>query len=154
SPYSSVSELKAKPAMAGNPFLAPWANRLDSDGFWANGKRYQLNPGLNNFRRDGSKQPIHGLVVYTPNWLVASLKSGDASAEVTSRLEFWKYPDWMAQFPFAHAYEMTYRLRDGALEIETTVENLSNDTMPVSLAFHPYFTLPGVPRDDWSVRIP
>jgi aldose 1-epimerase len=154
SPYKTVGELKAKPAMAGNPFLAPWANRLDQEAFFANGKKYRLNPDLKNYRKDGSQQPIHGLLVYTPLWQVTSLASGDDSAAVTSRLEFWRYPDWMAQFPFAHTYDMTYRLKKGVLEIETSVENLSHDTMPVSVAFHPYFTLPGVPRDDWNVSIP
>jgi len=154
SPYQKVGELKAKPAMAGNPFLAPWANRLDQDAFFANGKKYVLNPELKNYRRDGAQQPIHGMLLYTPLWQVTSLASGDESAAVTSRLEFWRYPDWMAQFPFAHSYEMTYRLRKGVLEIETSIDNLSTDTMPVSVAFHPYFTLPGVARDEWSVRIP
>lgn len=154
SPYATVKELKAKPAMAGNPFLAPWANRLDQDGFWANDKHYALNAELKNFRRDGNNQPIHGLLVYAKEWQVVSLESGDESASVTSRLEFWRYPDWMAHFPFAHLYEMRYRLRDGALEIETSIENLSMDPMPVSVAYHPYFTLPGVPRDEWRVRIP
>jgi len=154
SPYATVKELKAKPAMAGNPFLAPWANRLDQDAFYANGKKYSLNAELKNFRRDGNGQPIHGLLVYANEWQVASLKSGDESAAVTSRLEFWKYPDYMAQFPFAHTYEMTYRLRDGALEVETAIENFSTATMPVSVAYHPYFTLPGVPRDDWQVHVP
>lgn len=73
---------------------------------------------------------------------------------MTSRLEFWKYPEWMAQFPFAHSYEMTYRLKDGVLEVDTAVENLSNSVMPVSLAFHPYFTLQGVPRDEWRLQLP
>lgn len=154
SPYQTVGELKAKPAMAGNPFLAPWANRLDEEAFWANGKKYKLNAELKNFRLDGSKQPIHGLVVYASQWQVVSLMGGEEQAAVTSRLEFWKYPDWMAQFPFAHTLEMTYRLKNGALEVETVLENHSTDTMPVSVAYHPYFTLPGVPRDSWKVRLP
>lgn len=154
SPFAGLAEWKAKPTMIGNPFLAPWANRLDEDAFWANGKKYVLNAELGNFRRDAHRQPIHGLVTYAPHWQVASLTSGEEAAAVTSRLEFWRYPEWMAHFPFAHAYEMTYRLQDGVLQIETVIENLSVETMPVSVAYHPYFTLPGVPRDTWAVRIP
>lgn len=153
-PFQRVSEWKAKPAMAGNPLLAPWANRLDQEAFWANGKKYNFNPDLKNYRLDASKQPIHGLLVYTPHWQVVSLVGGEEHAAVTSRLEFWRHPDWMAQFPFAHTLEMTYRLKDGALEIETVVENNSVETMPVSIGYHPYFTLPGVPRDSWQVRLP
>ncbi len=154
SPYETVAELKAKPAMAGNPLLAPWANRLDEEGFWANGKRYNLNAGLKNYRLDGAKQPIHGLLVYTPHWQVVSLMGGEEQAAITSRLELWRYPDWMAHFPFAHTLEMTYRLKDGALEVETLIENNSVEAMPVSIGYHPYFTLPGVPRDSWKVRLP
>src|SRR5579863_4140991 len=51
-PFKNLSEMKAKPAFCGVPFLAPWANRLDQDAFYANGKKYLLNPGLGNLRRD------------------------------------------------------------------------------------------------------
>src|SRR6266481_6787518 len=43
-PYENLGEMKAKPAMGAVPFLAPWANRLDQDGYYANGKKYRLNP--------------------------------------------------------------------------------------------------------------
>jgi aldose 1-epimerase len=35
-------------------------------------------------------------------WQVVSLKADDTSAELVSRLEFWRFPELMAQFPFAH----------------------------------------------------
>ncbi|MBI3680239.1 MAG: aldose 1-epimerase [Acidobacteria bacterium] len=154
SPYRTLAEWKAKPAMGGNPFLAPWANRIDQTAYWVNGKKYLLNPDLKNLRLDNFGQPIHGLVVYAPHWQVVSLTSGEEASAVTSRLEFWRYPDWMAQFPFAHNYEMTHRLKDGVLEVETVIENLATEPMPVSVAYHGYFTLPGVPHDSWRVRIP
>jgi aldose 1-epimerase len=153
SPYNSVGEFKAKPVNLGNPFLAPWANRLEGDYFWANGKKYALNPELQNFRRDGNQKPIHGLVIYTDKWTVAGVKTSPHGAEVTSRLDFWKYPEWIAQFPFAHAIEMTYRLSSGTLEVETVIENLSAEPMPVGIGFHPYFTLHDAPRDQWKVHI-
>jgi aldose 1-epimerase len=36
--YVSVDEFKAKPGMAGVPFLAPWADILDEQAFYANGR--------------------------------------------------------------------------------------------------------------------
>ncbi|MBM3724434.1 MAG: hypothetical protein FJW40_03275 [Acidobacteria bacterium] len=72
SPFKTLTEFKAKPTLNGNPFLAPWANRIDGDGYTVNGKRYQLNGALGNFRRDGNGNPIHGLVVYASEWTVAS----------------------------------------------------------------------------------
>jgi aldose 1-epimerase len=59
----------------------------------------------------------------------------------------------MAQFPFAHSYEMTYRLRDGILEVETVIENHSTSTMPVSVGYHPYFQVNDAPRDQWKVHL-
>src|SRR4029453_3269892 len=34
-PFASLSEFKARPALSGIPFLAPWANRLDEQGYIA-----------------------------------------------------------------------------------------------------------------------
>ena len=41
-PYTTVGEFAKQPRLCAVPFLGPWANRLDSDGFWANGVRYNL----------------------------------------------------------------------------------------------------------------
>jgi aldose 1-epimerase len=60
----------------------------------------------------------------------------------------------MAQFPFAHTLEITHRINDGSLEIETTIENLSDEPMPLCIGFHPYFQLTNSPRDDWELTIP
>jgi aldose 1-epimerase len=154
SPYKSPKELLDKPIQVGNPLLAPWANRIDGDAYWANGKKYLLNPDLKNFRYDANRKPIHGLVVYAKHWKVTALKADAGSASVTSQLEFWRQADWMAQFPFAHTIEMTYRLKDGALEVETAVSNLSADTMPLSLGYHTYFRIEDTPRDEWKAHVP
>ena len=152
-PYENLGEMKAKPAMGAVPFLAPWANRLDQDGYYANGKKYQLNPDLANFRRDGNRKPIHGLLVYSSLWHVTAMKADSNGAWVTSRLDFWRYPELMEQFPFAHTIEMTYRLAKGALEVETTLQNQSTEPMPVGIGFHPYFQVHDAPRDEWRVHV-
>jgi aldose 1-epimerase len=86
-----------------------------------------------------------------------SLESDEArsqdAARVTSRLEFWRYPELMAQFPFAHAVEMTYKLVDGTLEVETLLENQSSDPMPVGVGYHPYFQVPDIARDQCKVHV-
>src|SRR5262249_25371265 len=43
----------------GIPFLAPWANRLDEQAFYANGKRYAFDMQLGNVR---GPRPIHGFL--------------------------------------------------------------------------------------------
>lgn len=148
-PAPDLDAWRAKPGLGGVPLLSPWANRIDGEAYYANGKKYLLNPGLGNVRYDGHHLPIHGLVSFTDKWRV--VKQDNSS--VTSRLEPWREPDWMAQFPFAHAIEMTYRLHGGALEVATKVENLSHEPMPLSLGYHPYFQLTDSPRDDWKVHL-
>jgi len=154
SPYKNIVEQKTKQAMLGNPFLGPWANRLDHEGFYFEGHHYPLNPDLKNYHNDGNKQPIHGLLTYTDRWVVVEAKASGTDAHVTSKLEFWKYPDLMAQWPFAHTLEMTYRLKDGSLEVATTIRNLSASAMPVAIGFHPYFQITDAPRDEWKVTLP
>jgi aldose 1-epimerase len=133
----------------GIPLLAPWANRIDGEEYFANGRKYLLNPGLDNLHYDGNHLPIHGLLAFADRWKVIRQ---DASS-VTSRLEFWKFPTWMAQFPFAHTVEITHRLRDGSLEVETAVENHSTEPMPLCIGYHPYFQLTDSPRDEWKIHI-
>jgi aldose 1-epimerase len=152
-PYNSPAEFAQKPRFCAVPFLAPWANRIDGDVYWANGKQYRLNPDLGNLRRDGNQKPIHGLVSSSNLWKLAEAKSDDASAWATSRLEFWRHPDLMAQFPFPHTLTMTYRLREGAVEVETAMENLGDMPIPVAIGFHPYFQLHDAPRDEWHVHL-
>ena len=152
-PFENISELKAKPTMCAVPFLWPWANRIDGDAYWVNGKHYRLNPELENFRYDANHKPIHGLIVYSGDWQVEKVEANEHAAWVTSRFEFSKYPELMAQFPFAHVVRMTYRLQNGVLEVHTLVHNLSTEPIPVAMGFHPYFNLHDSPRDQWKVHL-
>jgi aldose 1-epimerase len=149
-PFASLDEARAKPTLAGIPFLGPFANRLDELAFYANGRKYAFDMDLGNIR--GNPIPIHGFLTYA-EWRVVSVKADAAAAWVTSRLEVYRNPLWMKQFPFAHTIEMTYRLHDGALQVTTKIENLSTEPMPVSIGFHPYFQLTDSPRDEWTVSI-
>jgi aldose 1-epimerase len=150
-PATDLAELQKKPDLSGVPFLAPWANRLDEESFWANGKKYTFNMTLGNVR---GPIPIHGLLANSDLWEVLDVSADKKSAHATSRLVFWKHPELMAQWPFAHEYEMTYSLAKGMLEIRLTVANLSTESMPLAVGFHPYYRIPDVPRDEWQARIP
>jgi aldose 1-epimerase len=153
-PYRNPAELKEKPVSCGIPFLAPWANRIDADAYWVNGRKYLLNRGLDTFRHDAHQQPIHGVLNYSPSWTLVSAGADKRSAWATSRLEFWRHPEMMAQFPFAHTLTMTYRLENGVLEVETTIQNQSAEPMPVAIGYHPFFQLHDAPRDQWKVHVP
>jgi aldose 1-epimerase len=149
-----VGQLKARPGLSGIPFLAPWANRMADGGFWANGKKYTFNSTLGSARVAANGIAMHGMLSTSPLWEVTEVKADNNSAHVTSRFEFWKHPELMANWPFAHEYEMTYRLSHGELEVITTVINRSAEPMPLAFGYHPYYTLPGVARDEAVAHIP
>jgi aldose 1-epimerase len=150
-PYESIEDYKSrKGGSIGIPFLAPWADRLDEQAFYANGRRYPFDMTLGNVR---GANPIHGFLRSTDRWVITDVKADDGSAWVTSRLEFFRHPDWMRQFPFAHTIEMTHRLRDGVLEIDTRIDNQGSEPMPVAIGFHPYFQLTDSARDDWTISV-
>jgi aldose 1-epimerase len=142
-----------RPGLNGIPFLAPWANRISGGGFWADGKRYLFNSNLGSVHVDSNGIAIHGMLTGSPLWEVADVRADRKSAHVTCRLPFWKYPELMANWPFAHEYEMTYTLTDGDLKVSTMVRNLSTEAMPIVLGFHPYFNIPDVPRTESTVHI-
>lgn len=148
-PFQSAADYKGGAGSIGIPFLAPWADRLDEQAFYANGKRYAFDMGLGNIR---GTNPIHGFLT-SVEWDVVEARADGQSAWVTSRLEFFKHPLWMRQFPFAHTIEMTHRLRDGVLEVATRIDNLSVEPMPVAIGFHPFFQLTDSPRDEWTLSV-
>jgi len=152
-PDGSLAGFAAKPRMGGNPFLAPWANRIDGDAFYANGRKFHLNPDLGNLRRDQNQQPIHGLLLFSSLWEVVSLKADAAAASVVSRIDFSRHAELMAQFPFAHVLEMEYALRGGVLEVKTRLHNRGVQPMPIAIGYHPYFQLHDAPRDSWTVQL-
>ncbi len=49
-PYRVDRRVQGEAGLSGIPFLAPWANRLDEQAFYANGKRYAFDMELGNVR--------------------------------------------------------------------------------------------------------
>ena len=151
-PFASVDDFKARPmGMHGIPLMAPWANRLDEQAFYANGKRYPFDMELGNVR---GTIPIHGFMTQTDRWQVVEMRHDATAAWLTSRLEAFRLPAWMKQWPFAHTIEMTYRLANGELEVRTAITNHSAEPMPVAIGYHPFFQLTDSPRDDWTIEVP
>ena len=149
-PFASVDDFKAKPAMSGIPFLGPWANRLDEQAFYANGRRYAFDMELGNVR---GAIPIHGFLTTNSRWQVVEEKADGRASWVTSRLEFFREPAWIKQWPFAHTIDMTYRLQNGVLEVQTKITNMSSEPMPVAVGFHPYYQLTDSARNDWTISV-
>jgi len=151
-PFASIDDYRSRPpSRHGIPFLAPWGNRLDEQAFYANGRRYAFDTTLGNI---SSANAIHGFMSLTDQWQIVELKHDGTAAWLTSRLDAYRVPAWMRQWPFAHTIEMTYRLQGGALEVRTKVVNLSTDPMPVAIGYHPWLQLTDSPREEWTVEVP
>ena len=148
--FATVDDFRARPGLNGIPLLAPFANRLDEQAFYANGKKYNFDMELGNVR---GAIPIHGYLSAAKDWKMVEAKADGKAAWVTNTLDFYRNPQWMKQFPFAHTLQMTYRLQDGVLEVQTRIDNLSVEPMPVAIGFHPYFQLTDSTREDWTISV-
>jgi aldose 1-epimerase len=112
----SLDAFEANSGLNGMPLLAPFANRIDETAFYANGKKYNFDLGLGNVR---GPIPGTGFVNGSRAWQLVEFKADGKSAWVTCRLDFFKTPEFMKQFPFAHTITLTYRVSEGALEVHT-----------------------------------
>src|SRR4051812_41243223 len=148
-------ELLARPAglpdyaadgtVLGIPFLHPWANRLSAGGYEVAGQAVRL-PG--DLPRDEHGLPIHGLrpAAWTPEWAAAV----GEQATLSAALDFPGH----AAFPFPHRVEHRLTLDPNALRVETTLRAPKATPVPVAFGFHPYLTLPGEDRSDWTLTLP
>jgi aldose 1-epimerase len=149
--WTSLDEIRPRMGLNGIPLLWPYANRLDEQAFYANGQKYTFDPGLGNTGRGAV--PIHGFLTNATAWRVIEAKADGKSAWVTSKLDFFRIPQYMKQFPFSHTLTMTYRLQDGALEVRTRIDSLTAEPMPVAIGFHPYFQLTDSTREAWRLSV-
>jgi aldose 1-epimerase len=147
---AALADFQARPGFNGMPILAPFANRLDETAFYANGRKYNFDLELGNVR---GPIPSTGYVNGTKAWELVEAKADQRGAWVACRLDFYKQPMFMAQFPFAHTITITYRVSEGALEVRTRLDNLSTEPMPVVIGYHPIYELPDGNRDDWTVSL-
>jgi aldose 1-epimerase len=147
---ATLADFQARPGLSGMPLLAPFANRLDETAFYANGKKYNFDLELGNVR---GPIPSTGYVNGSKTWQLVEFKADQKSAWVTCKLDFYKNPQFMKQFPFAHTITMTYRVSDGTLEVRTRLDNLSREPMPVVIGYHPIYELPDGNRNDWTVSV-
>lgn len=149
--WASIDDIRGRMGLNGIPLLWPYANRLDEQAFYANGQKYTFDPGIGNTGRGAV--PMHGFLTNATAWKVIEAKSDAKSAWVTTKLDFYRIPQYMTQFPFAHTLTMTYRVQEGALEVHTRIDSMSAEPMPVAIGFHPYFQLTDSNREDWHLSV-
>ena len=140
----------------GMPILYPWANRLDGDMYSFAGKTVTLTDAMTGVRRDANGLPIHGTLGAFPGWVVDSSGTDDGleAAALKASLDFGAHPELLESFPFPHLLDLEITLRDETLSVKTTVTATGELPVPLAFGFHPYLTLPGVEREDWTVSLP
>ena len=146
----SLSSYVETGAPTGVALLHPWANRLSGPEYEIAGRRVRLDMRAPNVHADAHGLPIHGLVAGSRRWAVVAHES----SRLTARLDFASGPELMAAFPFEHVLELTAALFEDGLRIGVTLTPSGDAPVPVAFGFHPYLTLPRVPRADWRLRLP
>jgi aldose 1-epimerase len=130
-------------ATMGIPLLHPWANRLEGWRYEALGRTVDLRAAAAIVPVEEHGLPIHGTLprtwrVVASDWRLAAELGEGASAA----------------FPFAHRVRMEVELRAARLRIATAITPTGPGPVPVAFGFHPYLTLPGVPRASWRIELP
>ncbi|KKW63173.1 aldose 1-epimerase [Mycolicibacterium elephantis] len=134
----------------GIPILYPWANRLSASKYAINGAVVTLTPGTGGVRTDEHGVPIHGVLGGYPGWLITARSENS----LTAVLDYGGKPRLLASFPFPHLLTQSVTLKDRKLTIETTVMPTTSASVPLCFGYHPYFTIPGVPREQWRLTTP
>lgn len=113
--------------LAGFP-MVPYCNRIENGTFRFMDRDVVLEPNFGT-----SAHPIHGHA-----WL-GEWKVEYQSAAAASLLFDYEAGDW----PWAYQARLHYVLKPRLLSVELLVKNMSNETMPAGLGFHPYFARAG-----------
>lgn len=138
----------------GIPLLYPWANRLAGFDYTIAGHTVAVPHDTTRVALDGGGLPIHGVIGGRLAWELTGAPSPGAQS-LTARLSWSESrPELFEVFPFRHDLHYQARLAEGRLEVEVTVQACGEDTVPVAFGFHPYLSLPGVPRGRWEVKLP
>jgi aldose 1-epimerase len=137
----------------GIPLLYPWANRLAGFEYTVGGQTVAVPHDPTRVALDGNGLPIHGVIGGRLAWELTD-SPGPGARSLAARLS-WSdaEPELFEVFPFRHDLRYEARLAGGRLEVEVTVDACDGDAVPVAFGFHPYLSLPGVPRERWLVQL-
>ena len=138
----------------GLPLLHPWANRLRDWRYAAAGRAVTIDRSRGVVRADENGLPIHGALSAAEDWDVVDAGADGGAAWLAAALDYGRRDDRLAVFPFLHRLELELRLEGDALTITTTVEATGTNDVPLAFGWHPWLTLPGVPRSEWELELP
>ncbi len=161
----------------GIPLLYPWANRLAAFDYTVAERVVAVPHDTTRVALDARGLPIHGVIGGRMAWEPTTVSErdeqapagapggaahaprsapGGPDAQSLTALLSWSEArgELFEVFPFRHDLRYEASLRDGRLEIAVTVHACGPDTVPVAFGFHPYLSLPGIPRERWRVELP
>ena len=138
----------------GLPLLHPWANRLRDWRYAVAGRAVTIDRSRAIVRADEHGLPIHGALAAAEDWDVVDAGADGQSAWLAASLDYGRRDDRMSVFPFPHRLELELRLAGDALTITTTVVPTGEDVVPLAFGWHPWLSLPGVPRAEWVLSQP
>src|ERR687893_2087018 len=138
----------------GLPLLHPWANRLPDWRYAAAGRAVTIDRSRGTVRADENDLPIHGALAAAEDWDVLDAGADSGAAWLAASLDYGRRDDRLAVFPFPHRLELELRLAEGALSVATSVEATGEESVPLAFGWHPWLSLPGVPRAEWELEQP
>jgi aldose 1-epimerase len=138
----------------GIPLLYPWANRLAGFDYTVAGRSVIVPHDPARVALDDRALPIHGVIGGRLAWDVVRAPSPQEQVLQAGLSWSESRPELFEVFPFRHDLRYRARLAGGRLEIEVTVYACGEDAVPVAGGFHPYLSLPEVPRERWTVELP
>jgi aldose 1-epimerase len=132
----TLAQLQSDPMLYGNPILFPFPNRIENGRFSFAG--FEVNLPINDHKANCA---IHGLVFDKP-WHLEDFGSDEHSAWVTCFICSEEMAEINRLYPFPFKAGITYRLKDGRLEIQFRAENTGRQVMPMGFGLHPWFNAP------------
>jgi aldose 1-epimerase len=138
----------------GLPLLHPWANRLRDWRYAVAGRAVTIDRSRGIVRADENGLPIHGALAAAEDWDMIDAGADGGSAWLSAALDYGRRDDRLSVFPFPHRLELELRLAGDALTITTTVVPTAEDVVPLAFGWHPWLSLPGVPRAEWVLSQP
>jgi aldose 1-epimerase len=138
----------------GLPLLHPWANRLRGWRYAAAGRSVEIDRSRGIVRADEHDLPIHGALAAAEDWDMTDAGADGQSAWLAASLDYGRRDDRLAVFPFPHRLDLELRLAGDALTITTTIAATGDYEVPLTFGWHPWLSLPGVPRAEWELAQP